>query len=583
MPFNNKSLGEALVEEGLITSHQLTEIYDKYKLSEESFCRLIVDNLYVDELKLAIFLGQFLDLPLINLVNRKIDRTVLSKIPVELARKYLVLPLYHVMDTITVAMADPMDFQAIEEIEFITKCRVEPVIATVSEISSSLDRYFGTFSSIKTIVDKLEKADPESEFETIEDVTKIFDVEETAGPIHKLLHLILSHAVRERASDIHIEPKQTGLLVRFRIDGVLHKVMSLPLNLSSSLVSSIKILSKMDIAEKRAPLDGGFQARIDGRVMDLRVASFPMLYGEKLAIRLLDQEGILFNLEDLGMSKELLEQIKTIIKKPYGLFLVTGPTGSGKTTTLYSILNEIKSIEKNIVTIEDPIEYHLEMINQSQVNPKAGLNYANALRSFLRQDPDVILVGEIRDSETAKMAFQAALTGHLVFATLHTNDAASSIVRLVDMGVDPLLITSSIVGVLAQRLARRICSSCKTVYKPSEAVLSWAKDEGLKVNQKGVVNLTQKSLKIATPERTEFYHGSGCKACRGTGYKGRVGLFEFLVFDEELRKLINSGQISEFEIRHALNKGEMITLKDDGLIKVRKQISSVDEVMRLVK
>ncbi len=573
MSLVKQSLGETLVEKGLLTQKQLHEVLDKASSSDDSFCRIIIDNGLIDEIKLATFLGHYLNLPVVNLVTRKIDKSVIAKLPSEMARKYSVFPLFFVMDVMTVAMADPLDYRAIEEIEFHTHCRVEPVVATLTDVTTSLDKYYGTFTSIKKIVEKMGDGEGSESFDDLDAIGKVFDVEETTGPVNKLLHLIMSYAVRERASDIHFERKPSGLMIRFRIDGVLHQVMNFPLNLSASLISSIKILARMDIAEKRLPLDGGFQARIDGRIIDLRISSFPMLYGEKVVIRLLDQEGVLFNLDELGMTEALLCNIHSLISKPHGIFLVTGPTGSGKTSTLYSILNTIKSVEKNIVTIEDPIEYHLDLINQSQVNIKAGLDFVSALRSFLRQDPDIILVGEIRDTDTARMAFQAALTGHMVFATLHTNDAASSVVRLVNMGIEPYLITSTVVGVLAQRLVRHVCKSCQTDYIPEPEAVKWAENQNCLVTED-----LEKPL-----ERMMYSKGSGCKNCRDTGYKGRLGIFELLTFSDHLKTIINQGDVSEIDIKRELVKQGMVFLKDDGLFKVRQQRTTLEEVMRVVR
>ncbi|MDR7489743.1 MAG: GspE/PulE family protein, partial [Armatimonadota bacterium] len=381
------------------------------------------------------------------------------------------------------------------------------------------------------------------------------------APVVRLVNMIIEDAVRERASDIHIEPQRSGLLVRYRIDGVLHDVMKPPLNLKSPLISRVKIMADMDIAERRKPQDGRIHLRTAGRAIDLRVSTLPTVYGEKVVMRILDQSTPLIGLSHLGFHSETLSQWEAAVNKPYGMILVTGPTGSGKSTTLYGTLNTLNTLEKNIVTVEDPVEYQLPRINQVQVNPKAGLTFATGLRSILRQDPDIIMVGEIRDRETAEIAVQAALTGHLVLSTLHTNDAASAVSRLVDMGIEPFLVSSSVIAILAQRLARQICSDCKTGYSPPPDAL--------------------KRLGLDTAEGVTLYRGAGCEACRHTGYKGRIGVFELLVVTDSLRELIvRRAPAAELKAQ-AVREG-MRTLRDDGLEKVLSGVSTIDEILRVV-
>jgi type IV pilus assembly protein PilB len=553
------NLGEVLVEKALITRDDLQEIKKDLAGQESSLVKAIIKLDLMTEDALADFLSAYLKLPRYPLANKKFDLNTMRLIPGEIARRYSIIPLFNVMGTLTVAMADPQNRQAIEELEFHTKYRIEPVVSTLSEINSVLDKHFGVFTSIKKIIDNLD-VQGLSKISVVGD-TQVFQDSTSAGPVNKILHLIISHALKERASDIHFEPTETEVKIRFRVDGVLRHMMTFPKHLSNSIISSIKILGRMDIAEKRVPLDGGFQVEIENKVVDLRVSSFPTNEGEKIVIRLLDKEGVLFSLEELGFMPDTLKKVLPVISKNDGIILVTGPTGSGKTTTLYAILNQIKSVEKNIVTIEDPIEYHLELINQSQVNPKAGLTFARGLRSFLRQDPDIILVGEVRDGETAEIAFQAALTGHLVFSTLHTNDAAATVTRLMDMGVEPYLVSSSVVGVLAQRLVRRVCSRCAEEYTPEEDALNWS---GLEAAEH------------------KFIRGSGCSNCHGSGYKGRVGLFEFLVPSTKMQELFGQEKITAGDIRKQAVMEGMTTFKEDGITKVLASVTTLEEIKRVL-
>ncbi len=556
-----KSIGTELVAQGLLSVRDLDVASNTHLEKNETFIRTISDLGLIDQSLLADFLSEYAGIPRYKLAGKKLDLSVLRLVPGEVARRYSFFPLFKVKDTLFVAMADPLDHKAIEELEFHTRCRIEPVVSTLAEITAVLDQHFGVFTSIKKIIDDLD-------VQGLSDITlgmvenQVFQASSAAGPVNRLLHLIISHAIRERASDIHFEPVEAELKVRFRIDGVLRAMMTFPKHLSNSLISSIKILARMDIAEKRVPLDGGFQVKVENRLIDLRVSSFPVLDGEKIVIRLLDKQSVLFDLEDLGIMPDMLTSLLPLITKTYGIILVTGPTGSGKTTTLYAILNRLKSVEKNIVTIEDPIEYHLDLINQSQVNPKAGLTFAKGLRSFLRQDPDIILVGEIRDPETAEISFQAALTGHLVFSTLHTNDAPSCITRLVEMGIEPYLVSSTVIGVLAQRLVRRVCPKCKVSYTPDADALQWA---GIK------------------PGSVSFYRGAGCPDCQGSGYKGRLGLYELMVPGEVVQRLLGTPGTTSGDIGIAAQREGMRTFKDDGILKAKAGMTTLEEVMRVIR
>lgn len=547
-----------LVKEEIVTPSQLSKLKRDFPIKNNNLIHMLRDSNEIYEKKLSIFLANYLKLNFVSLSDRKIDKYIINILPEELLRQYKVFPLYIVEKSLILATTNPMDYEVLEKIENIFGGRVEPVVATLSDINITIEKWFGPIYSIKKFIGKMD--DPNQNLQIIDD-SSVLKESSKLGSITKLAYLIISSAINDKASDIHLESKHKGLTVRYRIDGILHKTMTIPLNLRKQLISSIKILAKMDIVEKRLPLDGSFQVQTDNRIIDLRVSSYPMQYGEKLVLRILDQNTSIFNLTNLGITEKMLPSIKTCIQSNHGLFLVTGSTGSGKTTTLYAILNQIKNIEKNIVTIEDPIEYRIDLINQSEINPKIGLSFAKGLRSILRQDPDVILVGEIRDTETAQIAFQAALTGHLVLATLHTNDAASSLARLVDLGVEPYLISSVLLGTLSQRLVRTTCNSCKKTYTPNEKLLEWA-------NIKNASNL---------------YKGTGCNICRQTGYKGRTGIFELLLIDDQIKKLIKDNSISESDIKNSFDKKTFTSLKDDGVKKTHNNITTLEEVFRVVK
>ncbi|MFC1478172.1 GspE/PulE family protein [Candidatus Margulisiibacteriota bacterium] len=599
------NLEEAFVNAKLASHDQVETARDR---ADERGIRLtnsLVEQGFIADQDLATFFGENLNLPVVSLAKRKLDLAALKCIPGPIARKYNAIPLFKVLGVLTVAMADPLDLYAIEELEYHSSCRIEPVVASYGEITYIINQQYGVYSSIKKIVDSI-GAEHIEELQIGAQVgeDRIFKATATSGPINQILHLIMSHAVKERASDIHFEPTEKMLEVRFRVDGVLHPALSFPRHMSQSLISSIKILAKMDIAEKRIPQDGGFQVRLDEKIVDLRISSFPVMAGEKVVIRLLDREGIMLSLEDLGLMEETLERFLSMITQSYGIVLVTGPTGSGKTTTLYSVLNKIKSAEKNIMTIEDPIEYQLDMVNQAQVNVKAGLTFARGLRHFLRQDPDIILVGEIRDTETAEIAFQAAQTGHLVFATLHTNDAPSAVTRLIEMGVEPFLIASSIVGVLAQRLVRVNCPRCQAHYQPSSEVLRWAglgrgierkigtspimrgkifhmaPMEGIVEEQinKEYIGIHNRSL-----ETLEYIKGKGCKECKGTGFQGRIGIFELMSSTETIQNMVMTKGISTSQVREIARDEGMVTLKEDGVRKALLGTTTIEEVMRVAK
>jgi len=483
----------------------------------------------------------------VDLDNYLIDEKLIKLVPENLVRRYQLIPLFKIGDTLTLAMADPHNIFALDEVRLKTGCEVEAVVSTDIQVKTAINRYYGVKGSIKDIIKGF-----------VKEASKPSGVKE--APAIKLLNLIMGQAIRDGASDIHLEPDEHSLRTRYRIDGLLHEVSSIPKDLQSAIISRVKVMGSMDISETRTPQDGRSQIKMEDKDIELRISSFPTIYGENLVLRILDQSAASKGLEDMGFSPETLRDYKIIIRRPHGIILITGPTGSGKTTTLYASLNAINSSEKNIITIEDPVEYRLNLIRQTQINPKANITFASAMRSILRQDPDVIMVGEIRDLETAETAIRAASTGHLVFSTLHTNDAPGALTRLMDMGVEPYLTSSSVAGVLAQRLVRTICPKCKESYQPEEQAV--------------------KDLGITRTKDIVFYRGKGCKNCWQTGYKGRTALFEFLVVTDPIRDLILQRASSRMIKDVARKTQGMKTLWKDGIDKILKGITTIDEIRK---
>jgi len=527
-----KLLGEILVEEGLCTEEQIVEC-----------------------------LAEVYGVPYARLDQRMFDLKAVDLLPREYIEQNLVLPLFAVRGVLTVAVSEPANLFLIDEIRNLSGMQVQIVAATAKDIR----RMITTLPNSKVfVIDDIIEDSGAADVTLIEEsIEDIGDVAEIAGqsPVIRLVNYIVFNAVKEGASDIHIEPAERCMRVRYRVDGKLHKALEVPLHLLGAVTSRIKIMASLDISERRLPQDGRVNVLMEGRRIDLRVSIFPTTRGEKTVIRVLDTRSISLNLEDLGFAEDVLEKFRRHIFAPNGIILVTGPTGSGKSTTLYAALSAVSSMENNVCTVEDPIEYHLPLINQFQVQSKIGLTFAKALRTLLRQDPDVIMVGEIRDEETARTAIQAALTGHLVFSTLHTNDACSAITRLINMGIEPYLIGASLNLVLAQRLVRRICPNCKQSYEPNRTI--------------------RKALERMGYDFHEYYRGAGCRACRNTGFKGRIGVHELLVVSDELRDAIVSNP-SIGNIRQIALRDGMITLAHDGFRKVREGITTVEEVIQIV-
>ena len=565
-------MGAVLVQAGKISQKQLDAALAAQRETGGRLDTKLVGLGYLKDHELVDFLSKHFGVPAVDLGQIKIDAAVIKIIPAELARKYTVLPISKAAARLTVAMTDPTNVFALDDIKFMTGYTVEPVVAAEESLRTAIDRFYGSTRAVelKKVMDDLHEDDVGAgDLEVLADDQEI-DLEELQekseeAPVVRLVNVILYDAIKRGASDIHIEPFEKEYRVRYRIDGVLYEVMNPPLKLKEAITSRLKIMARLDIAEKRLPQDGRIKmkTRIANRVKDLdfRVSVLPTLFGEKIVLRLLDKDNLMLDMTKLGFEPESLRRFEQAILKPYGMVLLTGPTGSGKTNTLYSALSRINTPEVNIITVEDPVEFNLPGVNQVQVKENIGLNFATALRSFLRQDPNIILVGEIRDFETAEVAIKAAMTGHLVLSTLHTNDAPSSINRLMNMGIEPFLVTTSVHMVAAQRLVRRICENCKKeteVPPPALVNLGFGEDEA---------------------ERLVLYKGAGCERCSHTGYKGRVALYEVMVVGEDIRDLVLSGG-SAFEIRQRALEGGMMSLRMSGLEKIRMGMTTLEEVLR---
>jgi type IV pilus assembly protein PilB len=563
-------LGELLTKASLITQDQLKEALRIQKETGGKLGETLIKLGFVSEEDITECLSQQFGVPSINLAHFEIDSSVIKLIPGDVARKYNILPVNKTGATITIAMADPTNVFAMDDIKFMTGYNVEPVVASELGIKAAIDNYYGTTSSLelKKVMEDLQTQES-ADLEVLEDdeeldVNALADSAEEA-PVVKLCNLILTDAIKRGASDIHIEPYEKEFRVRFRIDGILYEIMNPPLKLKDAMTSRMKILAKLDISEKRLPQDGRIKLKIKledkNKELDFRVSCLPTLFGEKLVLRLLDKDNLRLDMTKLGFEPDSLTRFEEAIFKPWGMVLVTGPTGSGKTNTLYSALSKVNSPEVNIMTAEDPVEFNLPGINQVQMKESIGLNFAATLRSFLRQDPNIILVGEIRDFETAEIAIKAALTGHLVLSTLHTNDAPSTINRLMNMGIEPFLVATATQLIAAQRLTRRICSNCK---------------EPVEMAPQALLNMGYKKEEIGT---FTIYKGRGCEKCNNTGYKGRVALVEVMQIDDDIRDLILSGGTAIDIKRKAMENG-MITLRRSGLYKIKDGVTTVEEVVR---
>jgi general secretion pathway protein E len=564
MEIFNKTLGTVLVEQGRISSDDLRKVKRLQQERGERLERLLLDLGFISEEDLIPLLSAYLGVPSVARKDMPASAVPLGSLNLKFLKHTRILPLDVRDGIMRVAMADPGDFYSLQAMAVATGMRLEPVLAKERDIAEALDTYYGNGApSAPTAADGEGEVEYLSEDE--EDVNHLRDLASEA-PVIRLVNLVINRAVEQRASDIHVEPFENELKVRYRIDGVLHDVETPPRRLQAAIVSRIKIMAKLNIAERRLPQDGRIKLRLMGKEIDLRVSTLPTLYGESVVLRILDRSSIVLDLEQLGFPPDTLQAFNRLIVRPYGMILVTGPTGSGKTTTLYGALHKINSPDKKIITIEDPVEYQLSGVNQIHVKPQIGLSFANGLRSIVRQDPDVIMVGEIRDFETAEIAIQAALTGHLMFSTLHTNDAAGAVARLLEMGVEDYLLASSLLGVLAQRLVRRLCGRCRAPAEVGADALRDALPHAGGGNGGGAT----------------VYEARGCEECSGTGYRGRCGIYELLLVGDEVRQLVLKRASADGIKDEAVRLG-MRTLREDGWAKVREGLTSVAEVLRVTQ
>ena len=548
-----KRLGEMLAEAGKITPEQLEKALAVQKRSGERLGRIVVKLGFVTESGLLEVLEKSLGIPVVDLSITPPDKEVVRLIPMSLAERHGVIPLRKKGNRLSVAMVDPTNFFAIDDLRMVTQSEIEPVMASEADISKAIEQSYSVSDLVEKSVSQLQKEEYtyQSEMETSEDV-----------PVINIVNSLISQSIKNGASDIHMEPLENGLRVRFRIDGVLREIASFPKHTQGAIISRVKITSGLDIAEKRMPQDGRIQVQEAGRSVDIRVSSLPTIYGEKIVLRILDQNATLLDVGSLGFTADNLEKYRNMYRHSFGMILITGPTGSGKTTTLYSTLTELNTITKNVITIEDPVEYRLDGINQVQVNNRAGMTFANGLRSILRQDPNIIMVGEIRDKETAEIAVRAALTGHLVLSTMHTNDAAGALTRLIDMGIEPFLVASSVLGCIAQRLVRRICPECRAPYMPDQ-------------DSPDCMMLPESANACAT-----VFQGAGCIQCGYTGYRGRVAVHEVMPMTPRLRELVVKRAATTELAKVAVEEG-MQTMQHDGLQKVLSGWTTVSEVIRV--
>lgn len=558
-----KKIQEILIESNLISQESLDSAIKIQRQKGGALSRILVEQGVISEQLLMVTLGKQLGIPPINLAKVKIDPQVIKLIPEHIARYYQLIAISKIGDTITVVMSDPLNIFALDDLKVLTGKDVRVILATASEIVKAIESYYAPEQ--KKMAEVLEEAEA-VDLQVVREKEEI-DIGELArsikeAPVVKMVNLILIEAIKRRASDIHIEPYENVLRIRYRIDGVLREVFSPPKKIQNAILARLKIMSKLDITQRRLPQDGRFKIKFENREIDFRVSVLPIQFGEKIVLRALDKSSLSIGLDKLGFSSTPLKSFQEAIDRPFGMILVTGPTGSGKSTTLYSIINKLNSPERNIITVEDPIEYQVEGITQVQVKPEIGLTFANGLRSLLRQSPDVVMVGEIRDYETADTAIKACLTGQLILSTLHTNDAAGSITRLVNMGVEPFLIASSLILAAAQRLCRRICEQCKERVEVSQGTLD---NLGIKVNAKEIA----------------FYKGKGCPHCNATGYYGRMSVAETLIITDEIRDMIlnkvSSDQIKEY----AIKEGIMVALRDNAFEKVQTGLTTLEEVVRI--
>jgi type IV pilus assembly protein PilB len=568
MSNSSNRLGELLVREKLISLQQLKQAQQDQVKSGKNLSYTLAKLGYISDGEITDFLSAQYRLPAVNLDEYEIEDDVLKLLTREVCEKHRVLPLSRSGSSLIIAMADPTNLHAIDDIRFLTGYNIDPVVASETAVLGAIEQYYSVGPSYEEVMADFGVGDDDIDFSSDEEDVNAVELEKASedAPVVRLVNVVLLNAIRKGASDIHVEPYERRMRVRYRIDGVLHEEMTPPLKLKNALSSRLKIMSQLDIAERRLPQDGRIKLRLGkDREMDFRVSVLPTIWGEKIVLRLLDKSNLQLDMTKLGFDAEPLSHFKWAINQPWGMVLVTGPTGSGKTTTLYSAMTELNQPGTNISTAEDPVEYNLHGINQVQMHDDIGLNFAMALRAFLRQDPDIVMVGEIRDFETAEIAVKAALTGHLVLSTLHTNDAPATISRLLNMGVEPFLITASVNLVLAQRLARKICVDCKTAIEPDAASL---RDIGF----------TEEQIELAMANK--LHTGKGCQTCNGSGYKGRVALYEVMRFSDELKEMVLQGA-STAELKTAAIRSGMSSLRMSGIKKVMEGATNTAEILRV--
>jgi len=549
-----KPLGQSLVEQGHLSREGLSRALEEQRRTGQALREVLLRLDLVTESSILDYYEEQLGIPRMDLTTYVLEPEIVRLVPERIERQYKLVPLFKIGNMLTIAMADPLDIVALDEVKQATGLEVEVVVSPEPHIRDAVDRYHPLGGGLEQLV----REQGQKRGSAGEDA--VARVEED-GPVIRFVNAVVHQAVREGASDLHFEPDESNLRIRYRVDGVLREASIQSKSIHASVVSRVKIMAQLDIAERRLPQDGRARIEISGKEYDLRVSTFPTIHGENVVLRVLDKTTALLGTGDLGLAPEPLEELSRMIERPNGIVLVTGPTGSGKTTTLYSCINKINTVDRNIVTLEDPVEYHLPSIRQTQVDPDVGLSFARGLRALLRQDPDVIMVGEIRDGETAEIAVRSALTGHLVLSTLHTNDAAGALPRLLDMKIEPFLLSSAMLGVVAQRLVRRVCEKCRKKSAPPAETLA----------ELG-----------AAAVQGEFVVGAGCMACGQTGYRGRLGIFELLVVSDEIRDLIVSRASTE-EIARAARRTGMATLRDDALRKATQGITTLSEVIRVTR
>jgi type IV pilus assembly protein PilB len=571
MESQQKLVSELVREFTNLTDDQLRQAVEIQKETKEPLPQILVNMGLINEKDKAKCLGRQWGIPFVDLTERQLDKELIKLIPRHLLQRLRAVPLEQTARKLTVAMVNPLDIFAIDQLRLVAGLEIEPVIATEDDVNNVLGQALAVSeeigAAIKQVAEEIgqgEAAEITFEQKSAEEELSVDQLKELTedAPVVRLVNLIIRQALRDAASDIHIQPEASRVRVRYRIDGILHDKMVVPKAVQAALVSRVKVMAEMDIAEKRAPQDGRISLIMNKREFDFRISTFPGAHGEKVVMRVLDKRGVQVNLNKLGIPASMMEEFESLINRTYGIITVTGPTGSGKSTTLYSVLNKINSPEKNIMTIEDPVEYQLPGLTQGQVNQRAGVTFASALRTMLRQDPDVMLVGEMRDAETSLIAVEAALTGHLVLSTLHTNDAPSAVTRMLEMGIEPFLIASSVIGVLAQRLVRVICPNCKEAYTPPVDAF--------------------RRLNLAMDlDSVTFYRGRGCDRCMQSGYRGRIGVFELMVLNDSIRELILKKTPAHSIRQEALESG-MVTLRQDAMQKILEGITTMEEALRVI-